>query len=155
MSRKEIPCDERRLREAIADLEHGGPLENLNKLHIAAANRMVEAGYPLVTPAIVMLRIKGWNIPTKTVKGKRGRAIGSGPVVRKPRESGKLVRLFNYVPDKYRKLVKRIEAGSLKAAIKLKCMDCQGFETSAPGLTQIIRECPCTDCPLHSVRPYR
>jgi hypothetical protein len=46
--------------------------------------------------------------------------------------------------------------GSLRLAVNGKCWDCCG--AGADGLEhtkQTIRECACTRCPLHPVRPYQ
>lgn len=43
---------------------------------------------------------------------------------------------------------------SLRAAITAKCWDCIGRDAD-PQPTRRIRECPCTGCPLHRVRPYQ
>jgi hypothetical protein len=57
--------------------------------------------------------------------------------------------LRSTTPRRYYPLVERIEAGSLRAAIKLKCLECSNYQV------QEVRLCTVTDCPLHSVRPYQ
>ena len=52
-------------------------------------------------------------------------------------------------PARYGDLVGRVERGSLKAAVKLKCLDCSNWQP------QEVRLCTMTDCPLHGVRPYQ
>lgn len=43
---------------------------------------------------------------------------------------------------------------SRSKAIKAKCYDCVG-QDSDPDWRGQIKHCPCTDCPLYPVRPYK
>ena len=52
-------------------------------------------------------------------------------------------------PARFRHLVDRAEAGSLRAAVNLKCLDCSNWQTEE------VRHCTVTDCPLYPVRPYQ
>jgi hypothetical protein len=52
-------------------------------------------------------------------------------------------------PPRYHHLVDRAEAGSLRAAVTLKCLDCSNWQTDE------VRHCTVTDCPLYPVRPYQ
>jgi hypothetical protein len=60
--------------------------------------------------------------------------------------------LKNAVPAKYHKLVDKVKNGSLKAAVKLKCLDCCGFETQAK---KEVRLCNIQECSLWAFRPYK
>jgi hypothetical protein len=57
--------------------------------------------------------------------------------------------LRSYTPAKFQPLVDRIEDGSIRAAVKLKCLECSSYQVEE------IRLCTVTGCPLHSVRPYQ
>ena len=57
--------------------------------------------------------------------------------------------LRRVVPVRHHRLVDRVEAGSLRAAIDLKCLDCSDYQIAE------VRHCTVTACPLHSVRPYQ
>ena len=57
--------------------------------------------------------------------------------------------LRQVVPTRYRRLVGKVEDGSLQAAIDLKCLDCSDYQVAE------VRYCTVTGCPLHSVRPYQ
>ena len=46
-------------------------------------------------------------------------------------------------------IIARVEAGSLAAAVQLKCLDCSSWAR------QEVRDCTVTDCPLYPVRPYQ
>jgi hypothetical protein len=52
-------------------------------------------------------------------------------------------------PARYRRLVDKVEDGSLQAAIDLKCLDCSDYQVAE------VRHCTVTGCPLYSVRPYQ
>jgi hypothetical protein len=52
-------------------------------------------------------------------------------------------------PARFHHLVDRAEAGSLRAAVTLKCLDCSNWQTEE------IRHCTVIDCPLYPVRPYQ
>ena len=57
--------------------------------------------------------------------------------------------LRQVVPTRHRRLVDKVEDGSLRAAIDLKCLDCSDYQVAE------VRHCTVTGCPLYSVRPYQ
>jgi hypothetical protein len=80
----------------------------------------------------------------------------SGPPVRassgrhrKKRPSVPLHALRAEVPAKFRHLVGRVEAGSLPAAVHLKCLECSAWQPAE------IRLCAVTGCPLYHWRPHQ
>jgi hypothetical protein len=68
---------------------------------------------------------------------------------RKDRPSVPLPALRAEVPAKFRHLVGRAEAGSLAAAVHLKCLECSAWQPAE------VRLCAVTGCPLHHRRPYQ
>lgn len=50
------------------------------------------------------------------------------------------------IPEKYRKLYEKARAGSAKAAIRLRCLMCVGWEPTE------VEQCSATGCPLYSLR---
>jgi hypothetical protein len=46
-------------------------------------------------------------------------------------------------------IIQRAEKGSLPDAVKLKCLDCAGFERKE------VRDCVIVACPLYPHRPYQ
>ena len=55
------------------------------------------------------------------------------------------------VPVRLQGVLRRAYAGgSLRAAVTAKCWECYGFDD-----VHEVRDCRATECPLHSVRPYR
>jgi hypothetical protein len=55
----------------------------------------------------------------------------------------------NCVTERFLPLVAQAEKGSLRAAIKLKCLDCSNYQPSE------IKECVITVCSLFPHRPYQ
>jgi hypothetical protein len=65
-----------------------------------------------------------------------------------------LKRYIETLPIRYQNLAKRIydaKRPSRSACIKLKCVDCMGYEDVA----RRVRDCQTVICPLHAVRPYQ
>lgn len=50
------------------------------------------------------------------------------------------------IPEKYTALDERAKNGSRKAAIRLQCLQCVGYDTKE------VRACTATDCPLYRYR---
>lgn len=44
--------------------------------------------------------------------------------------------------------------GTLKRAVEAACYDCVGGGAD-PGPKLAVRDCPCQNCPLHAVRPWK
>jgi hypothetical protein len=82
----------------------------------------------------------------------RGSSAGSEKcgAVRKPAPQRlSLPLLRRVVPVRHHRLVDRVEAGSVRAAIDLKCLDCSDYQIAE------VRHCTVTACPLYGVRPYQ
>jgi hypothetical protein len=82
----------------------------------------------------------------------RGSSAGSekcGAVRKTAPQRLPLPLLRRVVPVRHHRLVDRVEAGSLRAALDLKCLDCSDYQIAE------VRHCTVTACPLHSVRPYQ
>ena len=153
MGRTKIDIDPVDVNLAIATVESAGPMPNLSRLFIAVSASL-ETKYPRITPALVRLRVMEHNIPHKTLKGKMGNPnLGNSTsgIARTPRKVGSAAvkACMRVMPENRHRLVKRMGQGSLKAAIKLKCLDC------ANHYTDEIRHCPIVECPLWSFRPFQ
>jgi len=159
------------LEAAIRKAEEQGPLKNLDSLWISACeiyNSWTDRNQ--ITKSVVMLRSIKWKLETKTKPGKKGRAAGvplsaeqkaamqAGRGARKPRAEKfaadpVLVEGFKDLkketPERFLPLVSKLEAGSMRAAVALKCLDCSSHQPVE------IRLCPCTSCPLYAFRPYK
>lgn len=149
------------LENTIQALEAAQTFENRSKLFDAVAAAYNKASAVQVTPPLIYLRVKAWDIQLKTPKGKPGRVGGNPTIGTAPRVSREVkfsknesiqesfTELKKVTKPKYHKLVKRAAAGSLKAAIKLKCLDC------SCGDTKDIKCCPVVSCSLWAFRPFQ
>jgi hypothetical protein len=108
-----------------------------------------------LTGQVAMLFAKTNSINIQTPIGKRGRQVGSGPVApgvkrtRKGMADANFLALTKVVPEKYKKVLEKARKGSLKAVIKLKCLDCCAYQQTEVAL------CELKECSLHFVRPYK
>lgn len=107
-----------------------------------------------LTAQNAMLLAKKHNLTIQTPIGQRGRVKGCGPVPGGGRKKKTLPEnivevLAKVVPEKYIKVLNRVKQGSMKAAVKLKCLDCCGFEKKE------ITLCNIQECSLWSHRPYQ
>jgi hypothetical protein len=104
-----------------------------------------------------MLRAKELGIVPKTVAGKRGGGLG---LKREKTPRSVKISKFAIVFDNMTMLnneapstVSRAKGGSLKAAIKLKCLECCNGERTE------IKDCQCgsgiNPCPLYPFRPFQ
>jgi hypothetical protein len=110
-----------------------------------------------LTASVAYMRAKELGINYKAKPGKRGSAlIGGAP--RGPRVPGKKkMKLFaesfalmrKTTPERFLPLVDKAEKGSKKACVKLKCLECSGWQSSE------VRKCVITHCPLFPIRPYQ
>lgn len=171
MARTKITFDEKLLRDVIKEVEganiytaHSTLFEDVS----SAYNKKSTVGQ--LNPQVIRLRVNELGIELKTPKGKRGRAAGcvinSGvKVPRADKIAGNkqaqatLVQLRKELKTKYSNdnkdnarflpLVDKIEQGSMKAALKLMCLQCVDYDTKEVAM------CNCTSCPLHIFRPYK
>lgn len=160
MSKVAIEVDRNLLAHKVLMAEQQGPLPSLSELFKVVAhsyNADKAPVYPNITYSIVQLRVKEWGIQFITQPGKRGLRVdqkeeGAG----KSKRSLKMAnftktfeRLNKIVPEKYKGLIKKVQGGSQKAAIKLKCLDCSYYDVKE------IKNCACSSCPLFPVRPFQ
>lgn len=164
--RKEIKISQTLLTKVIRDLEVNGPLPNQSLLFEKAAenyNAVKEKDYPDISKALVYLRVKAWGIEIQTKAGKRGRQkltpedIAHMQQNRKTRgkRSSKfnknacaaLETHFKQEAPRFLPIVNKCNNGSLKAAVKLMCIECGGWEPSE------VKQCNITSCPLWNFRP--
>lgn len=159
MPRPTINIRETELRSLINTLESSKTFKNHSELFKAVcdsdwAKSLKNSAGNAVTlqPATVYQRVKEFGITLKTEAGKKGRVAGSSfTVVRTTRASkfstNELVQnsiksIRKNTPHGYKKLVDKIEAGSLKAAVRLKCLDCVNYTVGEIGVEA------CSSCPL-------
>ncbi len=162
MSRKIIPVNAMILNEIIQDLESKKSYNNRSELYKdIAAEYCQKQNTDKVTPSVIYLRCKQWDLKMNTPIGKRGR-VGGIPFnttrIRTSRAEkfsqnsvlANAIKKIDFItPIQYKPVVKRIKNGSMKAAIQLKCLDCSDFQSTE------VRNCECVECPLWVFRPYK
>ncbi len=176
MARTEIPVDQNRLTAAIIAAEANGPLATQSHVWEAAAveyNKGVSAPYKPIEAGVVRLRAVKWKLQiiTTSAKGRGGGtlspthraalAASRGKRVKRAEKfagdsdivaaHGKLREWIKVQSPVHLPLVDAIEKGSMKAAIKLQCIQCMGFENVAES----IRTCTSKRCTLYAFRPYK
>ncbi len=57
--------------------------------------------------------------------------------------------LRRQAPERFSPLVAQAEKGSLRAALKLKCLECSSYQSSE------VKQCPVIGCALFPQRPYQ
>jgi hypothetical protein len=175
MARTAVKVDRIKLVSAINEVEKNGPFRTRTKLYDRAAreyNSSVSDTSLEITPSIVMLRIKEFNLTVKTPIGQRGRRSGvkmtdehkallaagrknrvkggrKAKFEKNPQIRAALVDLKEKTPESYVSLVEKIAAGSMRAAVRLNCLQCSNYQRVE------IKECNCTGCPMFAFRPYQ
>lgn len=152
--REAIPVSEKCLRQVIEEVENAASYPNRSVLWTVVANTHYARLIGL-SAQVAMMRAQKWGIPLRTPVGKKGRSKGevspNKGVARKQKtaQPNALAAMRNMFPLKMTKLVDRAARGSLKACIKLHCLDCVGLEKKE------VRDCTSYSCSLWSVRPYQ
>lgn len=161
--RSSIAVDRSLLEKTIIDLEANQEFKNLSHLYIAVADEYNKQSNAKITNAIVYLRVKEWEIPVRTAKGKIGAPKGHNPSINRKSRSEKFSKdpkfasvfkelrqsLIRNDAQRFLPLVDRIEKGSMKAAVQLHCLDCCAFQTKE------VRNCTAFICPQWAFRPYQ
>lgn len=163
--RKPIVIDQRELQAIVDTIEASGPCANRTELWklVEETEWARNLSRPL-TAQVAMLKAKELGITMKTPLGLRGRVKGSGPInVGKGGRKKKVfspesrAALINGIPGdsldnqraKLQKTIDKACSGSMKAAVKLKCLDCCGWEKME------VAQCQAKECSLYNFRPYK
>lgn len=161
--RTKIPVDAKALQAQVDALEATYVFTNQSALLQAIAETPWAKAMNL-TPSVIYLRIREFKITTKTQPGKRGGTMTQERIdaMRAGRQSGRtprsekmkeyadtFARMRKQYPRTSLALIEKAEAGSLRAALKLMCLDCTGHQREE------IRHCQCPGCPLFPHRPYQ
>lgn len=160
MGRKTIPVDKKELLRIISFIEGQTKFANRQALYTKVAEEYTKQTGVELSPALVYLRVKEWNFSLQTPVGKRGRTAGFAPShrVRISRETkfsnnkntlNSLSLLQSITPARFIPVAKRVKKGSMKAAVKLKCLDCCDYQPVE------IKLCTCCECSLWCFRPYQ
>lgn len=149
--RKRFEIDKTVLATMIADAESKNNFENRNELFEYLAGQLSVS----TTTVYNKTKEHGLVDSIKTEKGKKG--VFNTTVTKVPRgdkyksEAGKkhIAALRKRWGHKYNKLIGQIEAGSMKAAVKMNCIECTCDQSVE------IKECQILACPLWMLRPYK
>lgn len=159
MAKKAVPIDQQKLETIIKKLEEDSAFSTQSELFRVAAGEYTKQYGFKITPSLVYLRVRQWNIQLKTSKSKAEpwKHVKSlpveediEPVIEKAQTLDEI--LANATPKeklKYKKLAKRALKGSRIAAIKLHCLDCAAFDRKE------VAHCLVKSCPLWLFRPYQ
>lgn len=158
--RKPIVINKAEFQQVVSQLESEQKFENRTQLWAAVElTSWAKAQQPRpLTGQVAMLKAKELDITIQTPVGKRGREKGCGPIPgggrkRKEIPEKSMEKILGGMPkkdkEKYSKTIERYKNGSLKAAVKLKCLDCSNWQ---PGE---VAQCQVEDCFLYSHRPYK
>jgi len=162
MARQAIQIDKIELEKVINSLEESRVFSNRGELWKAIEETDFAKNCqprPL-TFQVAMLLCQKYNIEPKTPKGKKGRNIGEGfpSKNRGIRASKKLTEeqanlVINIIPkdkrENYSGLIQKVQKGSMKALVHLKCLDCSNWQREE------VRNCTVKNCPLYVARPYK
>lgn len=162
MARVKLEITKSDLQAAINKLESTRTFATRNDLWLAVEQTEWAKSLqprPLKAP-VVLQRVKELGIVVKTPPGKKGRVKGAGPVKRTPRSekfarseaiSNSFVELRENTESKYHNLIDAIQhRGSLKAAVKLKCIEC------CCGSPKEVKLCTSNGhCSLWPFRPFQ
>jgi hypothetical protein len=175
MARTKLNIVRAELLKVIEDLEKIQEFTNIQNLALAVSETDWAKNYQPkpVTAPVVTLRIDEFDFinrkEIKTRKGKRGRQSGVklsaeqktkmvNGRINKTLDEVWLAELTKIVPtrdakgnktDRFTKILKRAKQGSVKAIIKLKCLECSGWDATE------VKNCTCISCPLYGIRPYK
>src|SRR6185436_20727065 len=131
MPKPSIVVDKSKLEQIIKDLESKQKFEGHAALFKAVSEEYNKVANPQITPSIVYLRVKSFNIPIKTTKSKVGRGAGKEDKINvtnsKQTVAGLLVYAEGEEKTKFAKLAGQVIKGSRKAAIKLNCLQCAAY----------------------------
>ena len=159
MARTKLEISKADFQKVVTDLEAAEQFVNPSALWKAVEDSDWAKGL-LPRPmkaAVAYMRAKELGIIYKTQPGKRGNGgLGTGPRgPRTPRSQkmkkyGKSFAIMKQeIPERFAPVIARFEKGSSKAAIKLKCLECSGYQPVE------IKLCTCVGCPLYPIRPFQ
>ncbi len=175
MARTKLEISRTDFINEIKKLEEKETFLNVQNLALAIAETEWAKDFkpkPITSP-IATLRIKEWQLiergEIKTSKGRRGRQSGIklSDEQKSAMVSGRVNKSFDEewlkalkanIPltdskgnktDRFIKIYNKAVKGSIKAFLKLKCLDCSNWESTE------VKLCTCISCPLWGIRPYK
>lgn len=164
MGRASLVINKDLLSKSVLDCESAKEYSNRSLLFKDVASTYGTYIGKSVSTTWILQRIQELGIELRTPKGRIGRVQGQAPASGERRTRAeklatdpKAVKSLSLLKKdvlrekqgKYLPLFKKVEQGSLKAAIQLKCLDCTNYQANE------IRHCPCNACVLWNFRPFK
>lgn len=164
MARIKLEVNREELANQVRLAEESNTFKSRDDLYAHIANTDWAKSQPKpLTKSVVYLRIKEFNIPINTAKaepfmkrvlnnvGILNNQEGQEERERFDKEDVELNKtmMAGYFDPKHHATIKKAVRGSMKAAIRLKCLDC-----CAENKVE-IKECNVTTCPLWLYRPFQ
>jgi hypothetical protein len=157
MPRIETRLDPAELQAAVSALEAGGSFPSRSALWQALARTDWARQLGLSAGA---LQRRASRVPIMIGTPDARKTSREPSVTSNPAKSSRKGHLARYrrtplpllradVPARFHRLVDRVEKGSLRAALDLKCLECSAWQPAE------VRLCPIEACPLHHRRPYQ
>lgn len=162
MAKQAIKISQKELQAEIDKVEAANEFHSQSALFeaIAKTDWANKVHSKPLSAATIRSRFVEFGCTCKTEKGKRGGGSAGAPKgVRRSRSdkfagNPAIVFSLDRLSSKYESirpdLVQKIKDGSAMAAIKLKCFDCSGGESTAE-----VAKCSVYDCSLWPIRPWR
>lgn len=155
--RKPIEINPIEFQNVVTELESVNKFANRSQLWAAleASDWAKNITPRPLTAQVAMMKAEKLQLKIGTPKGQRGRVKGQKPPMNAGRKKKvfSIEKLIGAIPKEERpgleKTVEKARNGSLKARIKLKCLDCCNWQKVE------VAVCECDDCPLWDVRPYK
>ena len=149
MPRATVLVDKAELEREISKAESEQTFGNLSKLfeHLSAtpwAKGIKNSAGKVcgLSPSVIYLRVKQFKIEPKTKAGERGAHLAGEIKRTTKRFGGDKNALLKEVPAKFAKLANKVVRGSLKSAVKLKCLECCCWQPKE------VTSCHIKSCPL-------
>lgn len=158
MPRPSVIIEKAGLEEQIKQAEAANTFVNQSRLFEFlcsspwAATIKDSLGKPFqVKPVNIYQKVIQYNIPMKTPKGKKGgvKTVGAGVVRGKKDRSANRLPLLQSTPEEFKPLAAKVSGGSMKAAIRLKCLECCCWQRKEAN------ECQIKTCALWSFLPRK
>jgi hypothetical protein len=155
--RKPIEIDKNHFQDVVSELESNKTFPTRTALWEAVCEtEWAKTRIPRpLTPQVALLKAEEFNLQIKTPKGMRGITKGSHRPSRVPKKKREfsMEEVEKRIPPeerkKLQKTIQKAKTGSLKARIKLNCLDCCCWQIVE------VAKCPNKHCPLWDVRPYK
>lgn len=150
MARRPTYINKTEFQSAVNQLEAAQTFENPSHLWKAVAASDYGAPYGK-THGFWYGKAKELSITYRAQPGNRGQNISplKGRKVKRTKSNQYLNVLKESSPSSYHNLIDRAAQGSMSACLKLKCLECCGFDRVS------VRECHIVRCPTYAFRPYQ